>query len=65
MSKILETVEDKKGERIMFRYEPSTKKEQLIYEICRLQPHYTFGDNAEELWNADDEELAELLEEYK
>ena len=49
----------------MFKYEPSTKKEQLIYEICRLQPHYTFGDNAEELWNADDDELAELLEEYK
>jgi len=49
----------------MFKYEPSTKKEKLIYEICRLQPHYTFGDNAEELWNADDDELAELLEEYE
>ena len=48
----------------MIKYEPSTKKEKLIYEICRLQPSYTFGDNAEQLWNEDEEELEELLKEY-
>lgn len=40
-------------------------KIKLIQEICRLQPSYTFGDNAEKLWNQDEEELEELLEEYK
>jgi hypothetical protein len=48
----------------MFKYEPSTKKEKLIYEICRLQPHYTFGDN-ERNYGMQMTELAELLEEYK
>lgn len=37
-------------------------KEELIKQICKLQPSYTFGDNAEQLWNQDEEEL---LEEYK
>jgi len=41
------------------------RKEELVKEICRLQPSYTFGDNAEKLWNEDEEELEELLEEYK
>ena len=39
-------------------------KEELIKQICKLQPSYTFGDNAEQLWNEDEEELEELLEKY-
>lgn len=40
-------------------------KIKLIQEICRLKPYYTHGDNAEQLWHEDEEELEELLEEIK
>ena len=41
------------------------RKEELVKEICRLQPSYTFGDNAERLWNEDEEELQDFLDNIK
>ena len=48
-----------------FEYFPCTKKEKLIWEICKHRPHYTYGDNGEQLWNEDEKDLEELLKEIK
>tara|TARA_R110000803_G_scaffold187487_1_gene249869 strand:+ start:420 stop:596 length:177 start_codon:yes stop_codon:yes gene_type:complete len=48
-----------------FEYFPRTKKEKLIWEICKHRPHYTYGDNGEQLWNENEKDLEELLKEIK
>tara|TARA_R110000744_G_scaffold116837_1_gene218412 strand:- start:179 stop:319 length:141 start_codon:yes stop_codon:yes gene_type:complete len=40
-------------------------KEDLIKEICNIRPHFIFGDNAERLWNEDEEELQDFLDNIK
>lgn len=43
------------------RYVPKTKKDKLINEIMSLQQSYVFGDNAERLYQMDEDELFDEL----
>jgi hypothetical protein len=43
------------------RYVPKTKKDKLINEIMSLQQSYIFGDNAERLYQMDEDELFDEL----
>ena len=43
------------------RYTPKTKKDKLINEIMDLQQSYIFGDNAELLYQMDEDELFDEL----
>ena len=43
------------------RYVPKTKKDKLINEIMNLQQSYIFGDNAERLYQMDEDELFDEL----
>ena len=43
------------------RYTPKTKKDKLINEIMNLQQSYIFGDNAERLYQMDEDELFDEL----
>lgn len=43
------------------RYTPKTKKDKLINEIMNLQKSYIFGDNAERLYQMDEDELFDEL----
>ena len=40
---------------------PKTKKDKLIHEIMDLQSSYVFGDNAERLYQMDEDELFDEL----
>ena len=40
-------------------------KEDLVKEICDRRTHFTFGDNAERLWNEDEEELQDFVDNIK
>jgi len=42
-------------------YVPKTKKDKLINEIMNLQQSYAFGDNAEILYQMDEDELFDEL----
>ena len=44
-----------------YSYVPKTNKEKLILKICMKHPHFTFGSNAERLWNEDEEYLEYIL----
>jgi len=44
-----------------FKYVPKTKKEKLVWKIMEREPHYSIGDNAEFLWNMDEDELEEVF----
>ena len=48
-----------------YKYIPETKKEKLIWEISKHRPHYTYGDNGEQLWNEDEDDLEILLKEIQ
>lgn len=43
------------------KYTPKTKKDKLINEIMDLQQSYIFGDNAERLYQMDEDELFDEL----
>ena len=43
------------------RYVPKTKKDKLINEIMSLQQSYIFRDNAERLYQMDEDELFDEL----
>ena len=45
----------------LYSYVPETNKEKLIDEITNKYPHFTYGDNAESLWNEEEEHLQDIL----
>ncbi len=45
----------------LYSYVPETNKEKLIDEITSKHPHFTYGDNAERLWNEEEEHLQDIL----